>query len=168
MALIGTIAVVVSVLVLAYQARELAGNTRIANEVAATQAHRDMLFHWKAVIDVFIEHPHLHHLYFGETSQAPSATDAVCLDVIAEQHADWLNTALMTETQLRSLPTLYTNWAGGWQQFSVDAFAASPALRSIVRKRPTEWPTLGPLLADYDSAHPQPPVRSDTSPPHIT
>src|SRR5690348_14527642 len=65
MDVVGTIAVVVSVLVLAYQGRELAGHTRIANEVAATQAHRDLLFHWKWVIDVFVRHPDLHALYFG-------------------------------------------------------------------------------------------------------
>ena len=45
MQLVATIAVVVSVLVLAYQARELSGNTRVANEVAGTQAHSDLLFH---------------------------------------------------------------------------------------------------------------------------
>ncbi len=87
MALIGTIAVVVSVLVLAYQGRELAGHTRIANEVAGTQAHRELLFHWKSVIDVFVRHPELHPLYLGQASGTPTPEDAVRLAVIAEQHA---------------------------------------------------------------------------------
>jgi len=154
MALIGTIAVVVSVLVLAYQGRELAGHTRIANEVAATQAHRDLLFHWKWVIDVFVRHPDLHGLYFGETSRALTADDTVRLDVIAEQHADWLNSAMTTEAQLGPLPEIYSNWTGGWQQYGRNAVAGSPALRSLVRRRPNEWPTLDPLLTAYDVTHP--------------
>ena len=43
MELVATLAVVVSVLVLAYQGRELARHTRVANEVAGTEAHREIL-----------------------------------------------------------------------------------------------------------------------------
>ena len=162
MALIGTIAVVVSVLVLAYQGRELAGHTRIANEVAGTQAHRELLFHWKAVIDVFVRHPELHGLYFGLTSTAPTAEDAVRLEVVAEQHADWLDTTLMTERQLQSY--LYRDWVGGWHDFTVKAVSESPALRALIRRRPKEWPLLEPLVADYDSAHPDEPRSLDRAP----
>jgi hypothetical protein len=152
MELIGTIAVVVSVLVLAYQGRELAGHTRIANEVAGTQAHRELLFHWKSVIDVFVRHPELHGLYFGSASRTPNAEDDVRLDVIAEQHADWLDTTLMTETQLG--PYLYREWIGGWHEFAVKSVADSPALRSLIRRRPMEWPMLDPLVAAYEAEHP--------------
>ncbi|HEU0195156.1 MAG TPA: hypothetical protein VFQ71_13210 [Gaiellales bacterium] len=152
MEIIGTIAVVVSVLVLAYQGRELAGQTRVANEVAATRAHRELLFHWKSVLDVFVRHPELHALYYAETAGSPDADDAVRLDVIAEQHADWLNTALMTETQLESFPVIYANWVGGWHAFTVNAIAASPALRALIRSRPKEWPMLDPILADHRPA----------------
>jgi hypothetical protein len=155
MDVIGTIAVVVSVLVLAYQGRELAGATRIANEVAATQAHRDMLFHWKTVIDVFVHHPGLHALYFGGTSRSPTEVEAVQLDVIGEQHADWLNTAMTTEAQLRSLPAIYANWTGGWREFSANAVSQSPVLRALIRSRPIEWPMLYPLLVEHDGQHPQ-------------
>ena len=51
---IATIAVVASVLVFAYQARELAHQSRVGNEVARTQAHREMMLHQKALMDVFI------------------------------------------------------------------------------------------------------------------
>jgi hypothetical protein len=152
-ALIGTIAVVVSVLVLAYQGRELAGHTRIANEVAGTQAHRELLFHWKSVLDVFLRHPELHGQYFGTVSDDASPNDAVRLAVIAEQHADWLDTGLMTERQLGSFPTLFPEWMGGWHDFSMDALGSSPVLRALIRSRPNEWSLLDPLLADYDQAH---------------
>lgn len=151
--IVGTIAVVVSVLVLAYQGRELAGHTRTANEVAGTQAQRELLLYWKQVIDVFVQRPELHGLYFGQPSRPASADDAIRLDVIAEQHADWLDTALMTEAQLGSF--LSRKQVGGWRAFAADAIGQSPVLRTLIRRRPTEWPLLDPLVADYDSAHPE-------------
>jgi hypothetical protein len=153
-ALIGTIAVVVSVLVLAYQGRELAGHTKIANEVAATQAHRELLLHWKSILDVFVQYPELHPMYFGRGSRQPTEDDAVRLDVIAEQFADWMDTTLMTERQLRSY--VYRDWVGGWGDFTASAVAASPVLRALVRSRPNEWPLLERFVAEFDSAHPQP------------
>lgn len=75
--------------------------------------------------------------------------------MIGEQHADWLNTAMTTEVQLRSLPAIYDNWAGGWREYSANAVAESPVLRALIRNRPNEWPTLDPLLADYDAGHAQ-------------
>jgi hypothetical protein len=148
---IGTIAVVVSVLVLAYQGRELARNTRIANEVAGTQAHRELMFHWKSVTDVFLTHPELHRLYHGDTSRVPTPDDTVRLDVIAEQHADWLDTTLMTEKQLGSY--LYSReYVGGWRDFAADSVFESPALRSLIRKRPDEWPTLASLVAEQEAS----------------
>jgi len=59
MQLVATLAVAVSVLVLAYQGRELAKHTRVANEVAGVETHRKLMRHWKSITDVFIEHPEL-------------------------------------------------------------------------------------------------------------
>ena len=53
---IGTLAVVVSVLVLAYQTREVARQTRFANQVAGSVAQRDMVFNWRRWAHVFIDH----------------------------------------------------------------------------------------------------------------
>ena len=56
MQLAATIAVVLSVLLLAFQARALAAQSRVANEVAGTQAHREIVFHFNAVISAVL-HP---------------------------------------------------------------------------------------------------------------
>jgi hypothetical protein len=93
MQLAATIAVVVSVLVFAFQAREVARQSRLANEVAGTRAHREILLHWKKLMDVFIQYPELHAYCFDQTPNAPSATESVQLRITAEQHADWLDSA---------------------------------------------------------------------------
>ena len=82
--LIGTIAVVASVLVLAYQAREVVHQTRTANEVSGTVAHRELVFQWERWARVFIHRPELHSLYFGDPDTEPSDADRVRLAVIAE------------------------------------------------------------------------------------
>jgi hypothetical protein len=153
MQLVGEIAVVASVLVLAYQARELAGHTQVANEVAASQAHTNLLFHWKSVIDVFIEHPQLHAYYFGQTSEAPSESDGVRLKVIAEQNADWLEAGMTVANQLGSYSGVEQSFGWSWTGYVAGQLAASPVLRSRVRAHPDENPPLVPLLASYDAAH---------------
>ena len=102
MQFVATIAVIASVLVFAYQARELARQSRVGNEVAGTQAHREIVFHWKGLMDVFIQYPELHAYYYDQTPNTPSANDSVRLRVIADQHADWLDVALVTVRQLKS------------------------------------------------------------------
>ena len=150
MQLVATLAVVVSVLVLAYQGRELAGHTRVANEVAGTQAHRELLLHWKSWSDVFIQRPELYAYYYDRTSDTPSAHDTVRLDVIADQEADWLHAGLMTSQGLAS----YAHFIGDeWAVFIPEQLTSSSRLRAIIRDNPGVYPSLEPLLADYDASH---------------
>ena len=149
MQLIATLAVVVSVLVLAYQGRELAGHTRVANEVAGTQAHRELLLHWKSWSDVFIQYPELHAHYYDQATDTPSASDTVRLDVIADQEADWLHAGFMTSQRLAS----YAEWGDEWTDYIPQAIASSTRLRAIIRDNPGVYPSIEPFVADYDASH---------------
>ena len=150
MEFVATLAVVVSVLVLAYQGRELASHTRVANEVAVTEAHREIMLHWKSIMDAFLDYPDLHAHYFGEATADPTASEHVRLRIIAEQHADWLEASLMTNEQLRSY-----GGTGNWRGYAADVLVSSPLLRSIIRLQPGVNPPIDALLAEYDVAHPQ-------------
>jgi hypothetical protein len=163
MQLVATLAVVVSVLVLAYQGRELAGHTRVANEVAGTEAHRELMSHWKSILDVFIQHPELHAYYFGQTTASPGESDCVRLKVIAEQHGDWLEAGLVSNEQLKSYTHLGVS-IGEWTDYAAEVFASSPVLRSSVRANPGANPPLDLLLADYDAAQRER-ANSPTVPP---
>jgi ketosteroid isomerase-like protein len=155
MQLVATLAVVVSVLVLAYQGRELAGNTRVANEVAGTQAHRELLLHYKAVTDAFIRYPELDAYFFDKTTETPSAHDSVRLSFVADQYADWLHAGFVTSQRLAS----YAHWGEEWTSYIPQALASSSWLRAIIRDNPGVYPSVEPFVADYDASHEYGPDR---------
>jgi hypothetical protein len=144
---IGTLAVVVSVLVLAYQTREVARQTRFANQVAGSVAQRHMVFNWRRWAHVFIDHPELHGMYFGEPDTEPSDADRVRLGVIAEAHADWLEAGLTTEQALAS----YSSYTVLWDEYVPSVVASTPVVRQVMRDQPGTWPQLDAYLARYDS-----------------
>jgi len=154
MQFVATIAVIASVLVFAYQARELARQSRVGNEVAGTQAHREMMLHYKRFTDVFIQYPELHAYYYDQTPNTPSANDSVRLAVIADQHADYLDSCLVTTTQLKSYKP--TGMIQGWDDYIASSVGSSSLLRSIIRDT-RDWPTLDPFVSHYDESHPAPP-----------
>ena len=148
MQLAATIAVVVSVLVLAFQARELTRQSRIANQVAGGQADRDLVRLLAETSGVFLQYPELRAYFFDQKPAPSSVTDARLLTV-ADQHADALQTLLDAATRLGPY---------GWRRDEVMTFvtstlAASTPLRSIIRDNPGVWPPLEPLVANYDASH---------------
>ena len=144
-----TIAVVVSVLVFAFQARELARQSRLANEVAGTRAHREIVLQWKKLMDVFIQYPELHAYYFDQSPATPSASESVRLGIIAEQHADWLEVALVTSTQLASYE--HSGMTSAWDDYIPRTLASSSLLRSTIRGQ-SDWRSLEPFVAHYDAS----------------
>lgn len=151
-----TVAVFFSVLVLAIQTRAVARQSRVANEVAGTEAYRTIVFHWKEIFDVFIQYPELHAYYFDQTTAAPSATDSVRLKIIAEQHGDFLEVALATNETLGS--SLDAVVIGAWSDHVTSQIAASSALRAAIRANPGLWPPLHPFLARYEASRAAPVV----------
>jgi hypothetical protein len=146
-----TIAVVASVIVLVLQTRAVAKEASIANQVAGTRAHRELIGMLGQIYDRFFEHPELRAHFYGEATTAPSETDRVRLEIISEQVADTLQVALDTTEKLAS----YGWVAAEWRKYTVQSLAASAVLRSTIRDRPGIWTPLEPLVAAYDAqSHP--------------
>ena len=154
MEFVATIAVVASVLVFAYQARELARQSRLGNEVAGNQAYREILRDSKQFTDVFIQYPELQAYYYDQTPNTPSANDSVRLRVIADQHADWLDVALVTVRQLKSYESTGVTYE--WDDYITRVVGSSSLLRSTIREF-RDWPTLDPFVARYDESQTAPP-----------
>ena len=146
--LISTVAVVASVLVFAYQAHELAVQSRVANEVAGTQAHRELLSSYQPVYDVFLKYPNLHAMYFDATHVTPTTDDEIRLQLVAEMHADFLSMGVQTSRALKS----YAPWAHEWIDYVDGALASSSRVRSEIRSKPTQYPLLQSFLATYDGS----------------
>lgn len=109
MDVVATLAVVVSVLALAYQGRELAKHTRVANEVAGVETHRELMRHWKSITDAFIEHPELRAQYYSNAASRPSPTDTVRLETIASSTRTGLRMA--SSPVASSVHTGASSWA---------------------------------------------------------
>ena len=150
MQLVATLAVVLSVLALAYQARELARHSRIANEVAAVQADCDLLRMDARVQETFIQYPELRARFYDQATAPIDDTESRLL-TIATQQADVL---------LLALDATYHLGPYGWRREEIevwanDALATSTPLRAIIRDNPDLWPSLESLVANYDASHDQ-------------
>jgi hypothetical protein len=153
MQLVGTIAVVASVLGLAYQVRLLTRQTRISNLVAQIHADQGIVDLSTRISGVFIRHPELRAEFFDQLPE-PSSTTEVRLMTVADQYADLLQIALETADKLKPY---------GWTTDDITAWAGSMvetsrSFRSIIRDNPGLWPPLEPFVAAYDASHAAPEV----------
>jgi hypothetical protein len=101
---------------------------------------------------VFIQYLELHAYYDDQTPDPPSATDSVRLTVIAERHADLLDTALLTTKRL----ALYCRVIGEWDYYITHAVASSSHLRSMVKSNTDDWSSLKPFVSRYDDSQTAP------------
>ena len=73
MQLVATLAVVASVLVLAFQTRELTRQSRVANKVAAAKADREIFSMFERVFDGFLQYPEFRPYFYDQTTDTSSA-----------------------------------------------------------------------------------------------
>jgi hypothetical protein len=158
---VGTIAVVASVLVLAYQARELAKHTHIANEVAGVETNRELITMYQRIHQVFIDYPELRPQFFDEATKAPSEQDTIRLRELAEMTADAHQVGLETADRLAS----YEQYRAPWREYVSVSVAHSSTLRSVLRTLPSAWPSVIELADAHDRAvPPAPPTRPNPNP----
>jgi len=74
--------------------------------------------------------------------------------VIADQHADWLDVALVTVRQLKSYESTGVTYE--WDDYITRAVGSSSLLRSTIREF-RDWPTLDPFVARYNESQTAPP-----------
>jgi hypothetical protein len=147
MQLAATIAVVASVIVLILQTRTVAKEATIANQVAGTRAHRELIGMLGETHDRFFEHPELRKHFYGNAAGEATEAERVRLQVIAEQLADTLQVALDTTEKLAS----YGWVTSEWRKYSLETVASSAIFRSTIRDRPGIWTPLEPMVRDYDA-----------------
>jgi len=146
MELAATIAVVASVLVLVLQTRAVAKEASIANQVAGTRAHRDLIGMLARIYDRFFEYPELRAHFYGQATTAPTFSEQIRLGIIAEELADTLQVALDTTEKLGS----YDWVAAEWMKYAAESVATSAILRSTIRERPGIWTPLEPIVAEHE------------------
>jgi len=138
LAIIATSAVVVSVLVLAWQAREQAKQTALANDLAREEALRHAMRSIDAVLAMIVEHPRLHP-FFREGATAPE-NDPVLrgqVEDVAELMAEALQTAIRANDKVPDGPD-----KDDLEAYAREVFACSPTVDALLVAHPDFWPRL--------------------------
>jgi hypothetical protein len=147
-AIAGAVAVILSVLLLAYEARQLTQQGRIANQHAGAETNRELLRMFADVHRVFIDHPNLRPHFLDESAVAPSAVEQIRLAVVTEMFADALQVGIESAERLEP----YGVYAEAWRGYADTSVANSSMLRDFVRARPEPWAAIAIRVEAYDAA----------------
>lgn len=144
---ITTAAVVISLLFLGWQSREVARQTRLANQTAGVSGLRDALTHLDSIIQIFIEYPELRPYFYGGVAAPTDARLGAQVDTVAELLADCIEVSL--EAGLTLDP--FASNLSDWQDYCQHALANSPALRALVTEHPAWYPRMAHQLGSSGS-----------------
>lgn len=126
--------VILSLLFLGRQSREVARQTRISNQTAGVAGVRDSLTHLHLVVQTFVEHPELRRYFYGGIDPPTDPGTLAQVETVAEMLADCLEASLEAGHTLDPFaPNL-----GKWQDYSRDVLAKSPAMCALVAGH-EEW-----------------------------
>jgi hypothetical protein len=146
----GTVAVVVSVLFLAWQTRELARQTRHNNAISITST-----FHQSAALTQFvhaplIDDPSLRAYFYGGRECPATDPNRGKLLTLAELLADALEYGLMAAEQIEG--------ASNWLNYPRYVLRYSPIVQEVVSAHKEWWPIMATLLPE--SGNPRAPCTS--------
>jgi hypothetical protein len=140
-------ALVASLIFLARQSKESARQTRLANELAGTQAMAASFETVDHIVEYFLEYPDLRRYFYdnaelaGDAAAADSPVRARVL-TLAELFADTLQSAFFTIESIEAVASYRDNMLNYVTVF----LRRSPVLRQTVSENPVWWPTLAEEL----------------------
>jgi hypothetical protein len=139
--IIATTALVVSVLILAWQAREQAKETALANDLAREEALRHAMRSIDGVLTMIVEHPELHP-YFREGANAPENDPVIRGQVedVAELMVEALQTAIRANDKVPDGPD-----KEDLEGYAREVFASSPTIDALLGAHPDWWPRLAAI-----------------------
>jgi len=154
---LSVVAVVGSVLVLAWQSREVARASRLATKTAVAAAITDAASNVRAVFEALLAHPELR----------PYITDGAPLPATPLEHARALTMCEMLCDAAEASLEVASRIPGadealrGWPAWASWVLASSPGSAGHVRQRVTWYPRLAALLPPDN----QPPPPAETNNP---
>lgn len=134
--------VVISLLFLGWQSREVARQTRIANQTAGAAGLRDSLTHLHSVIQIFVEHPDLRPYFYAGVDPPTDTQQRAQVDTIAEMVADCIEASLEAGHTLDPFATNLSDW----QDYCEHVLANAPVVRSLVAAQPNWFPRVAQQL----------------------
>ena len=129
--------VALSLIFVAWQAREVARQRRISNDIAGTSELRESMVRLHHVLTIVLERPELRpYIYEGKACPERGRRRAQVL-ILAEMLGDVLDVGLNT-TKIITATNSYEDWEG----FTYYVLERSPALRQMVEIYGSWWPYL--------------------------
>jgi hypothetical protein len=153
---LSVLAVVASVLALAWQSREVAKATRLATKTAVASAMSDVTSNLRAIFEALITHPELRQYI---CDGAPLPTDPLALaraQTMCEMMCDAAEASLEVAAQVPGADQPL----GGWSDWAAWVLSNSPGSAAHVSQRPLWYPRLHTFLPA--STHTSLDVRSGT------
>lgn len=132
------IAVIVSLLVLAWQSWEVARQARISTQVASAAAWSETTDRLHRVAAVFLTRPELRTYFYEGRRPPPGGDDLVAVTVIAEMLADTIEGSLQLGQDIPGASRALQ----GWYSYAHFLRSESPVLRAWIRAHPTWYPRL--------------------------
>jgi hypothetical protein len=133
--LIGSIGVIGSLLLMAWQTRQLAHQTAVSNTVGKTAARYNALERLHDIHKLIIEYPELRPYFYGSKPCPVGDPLRARVLTLAEMMADAIDYGLGVARQFP--PVLTDSW-----YLTALAAAKQPVMQEIVRANPDYWPDL--------------------------
>ncbi|MFF5978641.1 hypothetical protein ACFY78_07255 [Streptomyces olindensis] len=147
--LIASIGVVASLLVSAWQTRELTRQTVISNGVAGAAAIYNGMERLHHIEGVIAAQPELYAYFYGSAGLPRQEDTRARVLLITAMLADTVNYGLLINTLNPELKGYK-----GWQGFALRLRESSPALVHVVGEHPDWWPALSAHWAAHPSTSP--------------
>jgi hypothetical protein len=139
---ISVIAVVGSVLVLAWQSREVARASRLATKTAVAAAITDSAANVRAVFEALLAYPEL-RAYITDGQPLPAAPrERAQAQTMCEMMCDAVEASLEVASRVPGADEAL----GGWPDWASWVLGASPGCADHVRQNGAWYPRLGELL----------------------
>lgn len=137
----GLIGLIASLVLLAWQTREVAKQTRISNAIAGAAGLGESTNHLREVLVLFVDRPELRSFFYDGKPCPRRGPQRIRVITIADMLADVLEVGLVTT---RLIPS--TESYEDWLRYSRYMLAHSPVLVDFVREHPDWFPQLALLL----------------------
>ncbi len=137
----GLVGLVFSVILLSFQTRAVARQTKISNSIAAMSAIRDSTTDLREIYSFFIDRPELRPYFYGAKPCPQWGRTRARVLTIAEMLADALESGHLA-TQLAPASESHDDWI----DYCKSMLRTGPAFADLVRRYPAWWPRLHRLL----------------------
>jgi hypothetical protein len=135
--LIASLAAVLSILFAARQTRELARQTKINNGISAASAVHNSLDRLHSIDSMLFENPQYIPYFYSGSPLPQAGAERLQVLILAEMLADSLDYGLL----IKSLAPETDNY-DCWDEYVEGMLENAPAIRFVVSRHPTWWPSL--------------------------